>query len=345
LPLPLTLEELRLSGTKCNPWALVGLTTLTKLRISVGWDWDSLDPSEALASLTTLKRLDISCPAMLTPALAALTLLTHLALRCDDYGPIDLAPFTGLQGLAHLEIDGSPKIGPEHFNAIEQMTSLNSLALDCAELCVTTVPALSQLTALGLSCPEEAHVLAGIHLEGLEDLTLKDGYLLTDMELAALRRATGLTRLEFCFDYGYQGGSTGFGSMGAEIWRVTLSHMSRLQCLVLNPGPLGGESLFDAIGRCTSLTKLEWRGEDLATADVAQCARLTKLRVLRLLPEPSESEDDSRVDSFMPLAGLPELRILELNTEMDSAMICKVESKINRNRHRRGWPPLDLCLH
>jgi hypothetical protein len=340
-PLPLTLHELRFPNAKCNPHPapLLRLTRLTNLAMSVRWDRDSWSQCEALASLTTLRRLEISCPTHAISALGALTLLTYLGCTCADNEPFDVAPLTLLQNLEHLGIGGYRRIGTEHLSAIEGMTWIHSLALHCPKLCVTTLRSLSQLTALVLPCPKNAHVVEGINLEGLQDLTLRDAFRLSEKELVALRRATGLTSLDFCFNTCYRRGDSGFGSKGAETWRATLSHMRRLQSLALKPGPLGEESLFGTIGSLTTLTLLEWRGGDPTPADVAHCARLTKLRVLSLLPQlPRLETSCDAADEYIVLAELPELRKLELCRERNDALLMEVVAKMNRSRHERGWP-------
>jgi hypothetical protein len=341
LPLPSTLQELRLPSAKCDPAALDNLTMLTSLTMSL--HLDSWQPYEALASLTTLKRLEITGPTVLIPCIAELTSLTHLSWAHKDDRPFHLAPFTRLQNLEHLGIKGSRAIGVDHFSPMVAMTGLKSLALDCTKLCVNTLHTLFQLTALALPCRKGAHVVEGMNLEGLKDLTLKDGYQLTDDELAALQRATGLTRLDFTYNACYTGSEAGFGSRGAAIWRANLSQMPQLQSLALRPGPLGEESLFESIGSLTRLTKMEWRGGNPAAADVAHCARLTNLRSLTLLPRlPRPDILRYGADQYMPLAELPELRSLEVCREWNVGMVEDLVAKINKRRYSRGWPSLRI---
>jgi hypothetical protein len=280
--LPATLHELDLWDL-CfhNLDAVIRLPRLTSLDISL--EHGGNESWEAITMLTALRRLEIRCATSLVPCLGALTLLTHLEWNRDGGLSVDLVRFTCLQNLVHLGIPNEDmELGPENVGTIAKISTLESLELslwspELGASDVLLLTSLSRLTKLDIDCHMSMSLLERC-IETLLDLSLWDAVNLTPWG-PLLQRATRLTRLSF----EYMDIADNVGS--AEL-RHALATMSRLQNLSLH-GPSyqdEDETLFGPVVLLTALTKLEWVGGYLTNGDVAGCASLRKLRVLRLLP-------------------------------------------------------------
>jgi hypothetical protein len=70
-----------------------------------------------------------------------------------------------------------------------------------------------------------------------------------------------------------------------------------------------------AIRLVTTSTKLEWHGDQVSTPDVAEIARLTRLRVLSLVPH-RRAPDGDDLDRCLTLARLPQLMKLRLGSNL-----------------------------
>jgi hypothetical protein len=160
--------------------------------------------------------------------------------------------------------------------------------------------------------------------------------------VAALGRATGLTRLQV--SYHVRGAGVVPGEVG-----IALSRMSRLCALVLRSGEVPAPSCMKAISLLTDLTSLSWNGQHVTNADVQAWLGLKKLRSLRIEPQSAAPSESDRItaDTFFALAGLPELRILSMREKFGSHpfdLTDEVRTLVNAERHKKGWPSLELFL-
>jgi hypothetical protein len=352
---PPSLQKLVLEDWLCdrNGDAVLRLTGLTSLRLAVYDRQHSAHAFEGLTTLTGLRKLDITGPASMLPCMGALLLLTHLDWACHphrdspDTQPIDLAPLTRLQDLVHLGVYMYLDSGLilDHVVTIGLMTSLRSLKLRgkrvaLVDLDTSLLTPLSRLTKLFLEegCMDLSS-LQRMNIEGLQDLTLLEAHRWGPEVASVLHRATRLEHLHFTWSY------RGGGRMEAGALVLALSQMSRLQSLLLAPGWLRYQSCFQAIGLLTGLTSLHYSGSDISPADVEECARLTKLRTLTLLPNDFSPCGPITSDEFLAVAMLPELKSLVLGKQLGFwgyPATHDFAQWYNGPRHCKGWPPLEL---
>jgi hypothetical protein len=371
-----TLQELLLDAPIARQHAdpLTQLTNLTSLRIYLRHE--AHNPFHGLTTLTALQRLELECDAAFIACVAALTLLTHLRLwpPSDDEMSVDwsfymdLAPLTRLHHLMHLgigpglrnlntmpltNVDNIVRLGPALLELVTsqvfvlvQLTALKSLYLQLMEapcafyLEATTLSPLSGLTTLALSFwILDPSFLAWFNLEGLRDLTLVCFSRLGLEGVAALSRATGLTRLDFQNSVNHGGPSGGLVDL-----RVPLLRMPRLQSLSLLATPALGTSFAESISVLTALTTLVWVGGHISNADVQRCLGLRKLQVLSLLPAVPASLDLVTPETLSAVAKLPELAKFRITGILGVHPQCwqGVQDTLNEKRHCKGWPPMDL---
>jgi hypothetical protein len=350
---PASLQELVLRDWVCshNGDAVLRLTGLTNLNLTVHDRlWSRSDHSfEELTTLTALRKLQIGGLMSILPCVAALPLLTHLDWACQESGnapPLDLAPLTRLPNLVHLGVNVYLEVGltPGSIRSIGLLTGLRSLKLrskrvGLVDLDATLLTPLSRLTKLSLDegCMDLAS-LRRMNIEGLQDLALMEPRHSGPEVTSLLQRATGLEHLHFAWSYG-------FGRMReAGPLVLALSQMSRLQSLRLAPGWLG-YSCFQAIGLLAGLTSLHYSESEISPADVEECARLTNLRTLTLLPDDFSPSGPITSDEFLALAMLPELKSLVLGKQLGFwgyPATHDFADWYNGPRHCKGWPPLEL---
>ncbi len=309
----------------------------------------------AITTLTKLKKLEVSAHSSLIPYLGRLTVLTHLRLNLysNDSGPdLDLAPFTRLRSLVHLDIGSCmKKLKPEHLAIMGLIASLKSLRLGLVQrpssvaASATPFTPLAGLTALAVeSYDPNLSFLSRFNLEGLRELRLWCPSRLSPAGVVALGRATGLTRLKISLRHG-----------DVPVTRLAkqkelglaLSRFSRLVGLSLEAGSYPAKSCFKAIGRLTALTSLDWIGTRCTNADVGALLSLRRLHALSITPWRSAGSKRIAPETLFGLAALPELRSLKLSEEFGGVqvkMMNDIHVMLRAQRHARGWPPLDLNL-
>jgi hypothetical protein len=357
LPFPPTLRALVLhhpvAASRAEP--VMRLTTLTSLHLSLL----QVRPLAftALEGLSGLQRLEIRCGHLVISSLGTRASLTHLVWAPDvdvwdrdDGGPeCDLAPFTRLKKLVHLGFGASfSGLTPEHLALIGRITTIRSLDLAGVKKnerhCLIAATAMFlghlALTRLSVNCHSvDVSVLSMANMKGLLNLTLRNPGMLSQEGVFALGRPTGLTHLEFipC-----RGGRL----LAVESFLPVLSHLSGLQSLFLQ-GRVAAISCERVVRIFPGLTRLRWAGGHVTIEDVAACARLSKLRVLSLLPNQDAPCGSLTPGGFSKLAKRPQLAKLGLSRFLGNQVDYfskEVRTLVNSERHSRGWPPLDLTM-
>jgi hypothetical protein len=329
---------------------LVSLTRLSSQAVEV--PGECFRQLEVLTTLTGLQRVQIHCRTSFIPWLGRLTHLKHLGWACASLHErylVDQSPLTHLQKLVHLKIGPEyARWGPDHLRVVGKIITLASLDLDgssspfVAPDAIALTP-LSRLTAVRLNCNVKVCLLER-SVAMLQELALLEEGQLGEACLSVLQWASGLRKLEL----DYASGICDSRDSGVRPSRLCqgLSRMSRLQELSLGVDPHWVQSCFGAIGVLKVLTRLEWYGGLLTTADVLACTRLKRLRVLGLFPHP-DARRCVRFSAFLAVAMLPELTKLDMSslTGISAYQLTDaINMRLNAELHSRGWPPLNLSL-
>ncbi len=350
---PTTLQQLVLDQAHdCSyEHALDGLARLTSLRVSLANGHNS---AEVLAVPSALRKLVVRCKWSRMPCLRKLTLLTHFTWDPVDEYPrevVRLGTFTRLQNLAHLGIVSpiTVDLSEPFASTIARITTLNSFDLGKIRDVVprwraeaATSLGLLSLTCLRLNCRSiDVSLLPRMALEGLQHLTLWHAALVSGEGFLALWHATGLTELGFFPGRKCISRTTWFHPSALS---HILSPMSRLQALSVQTTGVFTPSLSSVVGLLGGLTRLSWAGGFVTDAELEECAGLSKLCTLSLLPNRPACPGSIPLQAVCKLAERPQLSTLVLSDIMGIKYVLTADliTEINSGRRSRGWPPLHI---
>jgi hypothetical protein len=338
--LPNGLEELTINDP--YPWPpdkglkdaspLTQFSNLTSVRIGM-----AEGDGQSVRSLTSLRNLRSLCLGNFSAAgvLSTFTMLTSLTWICDprvDRWSIfnDLSRLTQL---SKLKVDaGFHEVAHEDLACVAQLTELTCLIM-CNSWLPEWVPGscplspLTRLASLGLyGLAGGVPLLASLNLEGLRSLKLGQ----VEGDTSVLRRATGLTQLEF----------ESYDSVSIRGLGATLRRMSDLRSLSLSVHVAPGTKPFrlgHALKPLRHLTKLAYTGHFEVDGDITACTSLPSLRSLGLN---ASTITPACLPSLQAMPGLTQLALWSIRkAEVSPNMI----EAFDAERLRRGWPRLKLC--
>lgn len=284
------LPELKgLAVVNCDMTNLGSLTKLKKLTKLGLYNNDETQELPVLKKLTGLKKFDyrnMSCEKL--PPLSSLTNLTELAICVSGKAAFsDLSPLKGMTKMKKLRlVYGSFK----DLSALKKMTDLRELWVTCSALeDISALKGLKKLKTLMIAQADNVTCAQIAELTGLTSLTLREMAFRDIEELAKLKNLKELT----VSNPDERGGSNLY-------WHV--SELTQLESL-----KLGGLKLFD----CKFAKGLT----NLKTLWVDDCGvySLDGMETLTGLTELS-AVYNWKIEDISPLAGLTELKTLNLNS-------------------------------